>query len=116
MKPLSPYSHAHILSEDNIRIEKYKEQFKERGFDDTELWSLDITISKFIYPRLVRFRETLYGHPCNLSQKKWEEILDKMIEAFGYMSQNETIFDEDKLKIINDGLKLFRKYFRHLWN
>jgi len=31
---------------------KWSKQREKRGFDDTELWNLDVTISKFLVPRL----------------------------------------------------------------
>ncbi len=37
--------------------EESKQQRLERGFDDTELFNFDMTISKFILPRLKRYIE-----------------------------------------------------------
>lgn len=42
---------------DPKRLEEFQEQRKERGFDDSETWSLDITIVKFMLPRLKRLIE-----------------------------------------------------------
>jgi len=39
------------------RTHKYKKQRLERGFDDSETWSLDSTIVSFILPRLKRYFE-----------------------------------------------------------
>lgn len=81
-----------------------------------ELWNLDITIAKFIYPRLVIFRkENIECYPGNLkSYKQWEEILDEMIWTFQAI-QTINNCDENENKRINKGLKLFAKYFRSLW-
>jgi len=43
--------------EDDERWDKYKKQRLERGFDDSETWSLDSTIVRFIIPRLKRYLE-----------------------------------------------------------
>ncbi len=81
-------------------------QRRRRGFDDSELWSLDDTILQFILPRLKRFRaKERVGWPgpqaifnidydkyealsdeeqddlSDRSLEEWDRILDKMIRA-----------------------------------
>lgn len=81
-------------------------QRRKRGFDDSELWSLDYTILEFILPRLRRFREKKrwgWPGPCAIfdidwddfealedsekadldqaSIEEWDRMLDKMIRA-----------------------------------
>lgn len=81
-------------------------QRRIRGFDDSEVWSLDDTILKFILPRLKRFREKdTHAWPGALtifeidhddymdlspserndlderSLEEWGRMLDKMIRA-----------------------------------
>jgi len=89
-----------------------------RGFDDSETWNLDFEISKFILPRLERFKEISLTHPTELTEKEWDDILDKMIYSF-YMN---TVINDLKIpeyqKVydkIEDGFKLFSKYFWNLW-
>ena len=100
---------------------KLQKQLKKRGFDNSELWNLEFTIAKFVYPRLKEFRKINNGYPSNLSEKKWNEILDKMILAFKNISKDKVqeTYDLKKLKKIHKetqkGLELFGKYFMHLW-
>ena len=103
-----------------------------RGYSDKELWGLDFTIAKFVYPRLKAFkRSRRFGFPAELSEEKWEKTLDKMILAFELLCEieGETIVPKEYLenektidkyfeseKKIDEGLKLFGKYFRNLWD
>ena len=89
-----------------------------RGFDDSETWSLDITISKFVLPRLKRFRNKTIGFPGGLdSITQWYKILDDMIYAFEYDINQFEIEDETKVdyKRVNRGFKYFARYYSFLW-
>ena len=88
------------------------------GFNPSDTWNLDYSISVFVLPRLKFFRNNMYVYPAKLGEKKWEEILDSMIAAFELLVDEDTCFgsDEEKSKIINKGLKNFAKYYRALWN
>jgi len=126
-----------------------------RGWDESETWSLDYTVARFIIPRLKFFRDNLHGHPDRTPSGKpltfegWQEIIDKMIFSFEHIAdeswedkfympdpdipEDAPMFDEngqyisrlkdfDKKgymavqKKIDEGIKLFGLYFRHLWN
>ena len=101
------------VPEDDERQKKWKKQRKRRGFDDTELWSLDCTIVAFILPRLKVFRKKIGSYPCELTFPAWKEILDKMITAFELYKISFP--NNDEAAKIQEGLDLFRKYFHHLW-
>ena len=108
-----------------------KKWLKQRGLyvNPKETWSLDITFAKYIIPRLKKFKELNNGYPgieeVN-TPEKWDEALDKMIQAFEYVA-NEfdwwvdnpkyDCFDEEKRRqvVINEGLQLFAKYYMNLW-
>lgn len=97
--------------EDN---EEFKLQRMTRGFDDSELWSLDITISKFILPRLIAFKKEHSRHPTHLSHDEWNRLLDSMIRAFEWHA-NENHLDAVIPSYVNHGMNLFAKYFVYLW-
>lgn len=117
MKNVNTFSMASTLRRDDPRRENYRQQRKERGFDDTELWSLDITILMFVLPRLKAFRDYTQSFPCDFSSfEEWQAVIDKMIFSI------ETIIkdDYDELNIsqalVAEGLELFYKYFRNLFD
>jgi len=88
-----------------------------RGFDGSELWSLDHTIADFILPRLIAFKDSQVGYPRDLTEKKWDTILDKMIYAFEvksreYSDNEPTEKDWEKY---DEGMALFAKHFGSLW-
>ena len=111
-----------IIDPTDDRWEKYKEQRMLRGFDNSELWNLDNTIAKFIYPRLQAFRENNNSYPHGMSEKKWHGILDDMIKAFYSLAYVDTmslpnVTDMEKENAMREkGLKLFAKWFQHLWD
>ena len=96
------------------RYGKYKKQIKECGFSDTETWNLYSVISEFTLPRLKRFKEVRCTHPSCITDEKWEEVLDKMILSFELICEDGE-FDQKNWKQVQEGMKLFQKYFFDLW-
>ncbi len=105
-----------------------------------ELYDLDITIARFVLPRLIAFKEHNERTPRpTMSVKQWNEDLDKMIYAFRQIAcctemdtpeykayiraiwnNEQDLYDlkraaKSSLKPINQGLSLYHKYFRSLW-
>ena len=100
----------------------------EEGFVDAEHFSLDTSLSLYIYSQLCYFREypIKCGTPIGLTHEKWIKIVDAMIEAFKLMLVEDTnpqtrsrkeqyYFSKNRRKKINYGLRLFIKYFNNLW-
>lgn len=81
-------------------------------FKKSDMWNLDITIARFVLPRLKEFKDKYAT-----DDKKWQKYLSKMIIAFELCSDesNITCFDETQQKQFDEGIKLFAKYFRGLW-
>lgn len=99
-----------LTNPEDERWEKYKQQRIERGFDDSETWSLDTTIIKFILPRLKRFKEIPCGYPSYLnSEEEWDKILQTMID---WMEHYDVIMDDSEYK---EGRDNFFEYFSALW-
>jgi len=99
-----------LTGKDDHREEYFKKQRIERGFDDSETWSLCDTITCFIIPRLERFIEI---NSNNRYIEKYEKILValKLIERDDGM----WIFTEEEQRQLEEGLKLFPEYFMHMW-
>lgn len=108
-----------LIKENDPRFEDFKKQRLERGFDSSELWSLDCTIAKFIAPRLKAFKEvSCEDHPGSLTVKEWQDILDAMIEGFEIYPDHFNWAQEEQeanWKKVDKAMKLFHKYFFNLW-
>ena len=53
-----------------------------RGYTYSDLWNLDVTIAKFVIPRIKAYRKHMMGHPADVTEAEWDEILDKIVLAF----------------------------------
>jgi len=86
---------------------------------DEDLWNLDITIAKFILPKLIKFKEKTFCFPCSLNDvKEWHKILDKMIYSFSMIKntfKEDGFYSNEEIKKIDQGLRLFAKYYHDLW-
>lgn len=110
----------------NIKRElKFFVQRRTRGFDDSELWSLDVALAKLIYPRLKALKERTCGYPSTMTEEKWDEKLQRMIDGFEYIAKGK-MWDWDDKKSTEEkiaekkeaykGVKLFGKHFGALWS
>ncbi len=111
-----------LINKDDGRFEAYKQQRLERGFDDSELWSLDCTIAEFIAPRLKVFleqAEQIEDHPGQITFQEWKGILEQMIEGFEIYPNHFNWTEEESdanWKKVDKALSLFHKWFFNLWN
>ena len=108
---------VHILRYDYVRPLKHFVQRRIRGFDDSELWSLDHSLAKLILPRLKRFRKGSHGYPgCFNSWEEWCDVLDEMIVAIEYVaSENYWNMNVEMDEKVSKGLKLFAEHYESLW-
>jgi hypothetical protein len=96
-------------------------QRRRLGFDESELWNLDLTCAQLIAPRIRAFIDTFEARsvPCNKEQREWRETLEKMYTAFQLISNTDGatyILTDKEQEDIEEGLDLFREYFFHLWD
>lgn len=90
----------------------------KEGFVNAETFSLDVSLSMYIYSQLCYFRDNcLNGYPSSMTFEEWKATLDKMIEAFKLqiLSDQEMDISKNRKKKINYGMRLFIKYYNHLW-
>lgn len=101
----------------------------EEGFVDAEHFSLDASLSLYIYSQLCYFRDypLQCGTPCGMTHEKWVEIVEAMIEAFRLLiveeekdrwlltKKEQHNLSKNRQKKINYGLRMFIKYYNCLW-
>jgi hypothetical protein len=106
-----------LTSIDDDREEVFIQQRSERGFDDSETWSLRDTIANFILPRIKRFDEIKRGTPIGMTEEEWSVILNKMILSFELIARNNgaMILSDEEMEKMEEGLDLFKEHFLSLW-
>lgn len=105
-------------------------------WSDKDIWSLDYTIAKFALPRIKRLKEVTHGYPsCFSEPEEWDKVLDEMIFAMDFIanckeddyypdlkdmkrdiSKEEWQPLRDAQTRTQNGLDLFGKHFRNLWD
>lgn len=83
------------------------------------LWNLDVTIARYLIPRLVEFKGMVSSYPEDLgSIDRWREVLDQIILSMKLTVRNNEQCDlnRDELKEMRDGHKLLGEYFADLWD
>lgn len=99
----------------NKRIRKKKGLSK---ITNQELYSLNITLAKFILPRLIKFKELTDCYPNELNSiDEWHNILDQIIWSFDKHIQDDLSpnITNSEIEQYNNGMMLFAKYFADLW-
>ena len=95
--------------------------------DNYDTWSMDHTLAPIILPMLVQLKETTHGHPADLTEQEWDDILDEMIWAFEQKCRDDWMEDYDYNKWdqeganahqerMTNGFRLFGTYFENLWD
>jgi hypothetical protein len=123
------FGYVHTLPKKTVkqtsRILKFKNQLKKKGFDNTELWNLDATLTQFILPRLKAYIE---------GEKPWHEsrneFFDKALKALAaFQLHYDTCIksggngwlkfmseDSEEAKQFAEGMKCFGEIYLGLWN
>jgi hypothetical protein len=103
------YGHVLDLDKGDERIEKYNKQRKEDGFDDTETWSLNSSISAYMVPRLRRLIEI---QEENILEPYEGYFLELKLLLLSLDSYKKDSWDSEAIKNIQI---LFPKVFPYLW-
>jgi hypothetical protein len=109
------------------------------GIKESELWSLDATLTDLILPRIKAFRKMeRHGYPVLgkdiekvdfeswsdpvLEEAEWENILfdiergfeaHKLLSAAEFNTHAEELWAEETMQ---KGLRLFAEHYSHLWD
>jgi hypothetical protein len=99
------------------REKEFKKQRIKRGFDNSETWSLDSTIARFIVPRIQVFREVTCGVPAHLENaSQWDDILAAIQKSFEMTIDDcALVWTRKEEREYRKGMRLFSKYFTWLW-
>ena len=100
---------------DDKREMEFKKQRLERGFDDSETWSLRDTIANFIIPRLERYEEI--AKDFLKREPELEEDIECFLNAMKLVARDDgaLILTDEEEKQMWRGLEAFPKIFMSLW-
>ena len=89
----------------------------KHDFPIDEIWNTDNALAQLIIPRLQAFKALdKHGYPSDFSDMHtWNNTIQKMINAFELMKYVHSL-SVDEERIVSEGLSLFCKYFRNLWD
>ncbi len=90
----------------------------KNDFPIEEVWNTDNTIAQLIVPRLQAFKALdKHGHPDGFKDmREWNNTIQKMIDAFELMKYVQSLNTDDEKRTVEEGLDLFCRYFRNLWD
>lgn len=97
---------------------KTKNNIWNQVYPIVEIWNTETALAWVIAPRLRAFKDLdKHGCPSDFKDlKEWNDTIQKMIDAFELMKDEYHNFDEEQEKTIQEGLDLFHKYYRKLWD
>ena len=87
------------------------------GYPISEVWGTYHYLAREIAPRLKAFKALdKHGYcPGFKGISEWNKAIQKMIDAFELLNHITTYTDEEE-QTIEEGLELFCKHFRNLWD
>ncbi len=95
----------------------HRKQELQTDYPIEEVWNTKHTLAQLIVPRLQAFK-ALDKHgvcPAFKDMQEWNNAIQKMIDAFELMEYVNVLSDAEKT-VIDEGLELFCKHYRNLWD
>lgn len=126
------YRGRQIISDTYYRIRRgFQRIFK--GYDDYDVFELFSGFISRYNKILTDYRKTHYGYPADLTEEKWDAIIDEMLHHLKFMDEtyvedslcegmpehwlpdNMVVYEIMK-RHKDEFFKLFSKYFYNLWD
>jgi hypothetical protein len=104
-----------LTTSTDSREEKFKKQRIERGFDDSETWSLRDTIANFIIPRLECYEEI--ANDALIRDQELKDNIQKFLTSMKLIAADGKgeILTKKHWEEVYEGLETFPKVFLSLW-
>jgi hypothetical protein len=104
-----------LVDENDKRDEPYSKDRIERGFDDSETWSMDYTFAKFMLPRLKRYQEI--ANDFLIRDGELVSEIDELIAALEIIVDKDSDWrwNNDETEKVMKGIENFPKVFGSLW-
>ena len=109
-----------VYKNDSDKLERYKKQREQQGFDDTETWHLDRTFALFMIPRIKRFIQVNNGFPNGETYESYIEKLKFVVKSFEEYYSDDNIetsleIEKERLENAKQALDILLKLWFCLW-
>ena len=109
-----------VYKDEPEKLERYKKQRDERGFDDTETWHLDKTVALFLLPRLKRYIQVNNGFPGGMTEESFNEKLNFIVKAFEEYYHDENVevsleLEKERLSNAKKAVAILGEIWFDLW-
>jgi len=109
-----------VYKDEPEKLEKYKRQREEKGFDDTETWHLDKTVALFLLPRLKRYIQVNNGFPGGMTEESFNEKLNYIVKSFEeyYLDENTEVsleLEKERLSNAKKAVAILGEIWFDLW-
>jgi hypothetical protein len=109
-----------VYKDEPEKLQRYKNQRDERGFDDTETWHLDKTVALFLLPRLKRYIQVNNGFPSGMTEESFNEKLNYIIKSFEeyYQDENTEVsleLEKERLSNAKKAVAILGEIWFDLW-
>ncbi len=119
----SVYYPAYRLFYNQFNVRKICREVKwfiqrgRRGWADCDTWSIDYYLNRIMPEMLESLARNYHGHPVNLSQSRWCNMLRRQAQLYRVM---QCYLDNYRIKAANQCLKkihkFMAKYYFSLWD
>lgn len=113
INPKNYYGEALELKDSDERLKEFQNQRLERGFDESEIWSLDYSIILFALPRIKQLLEIEENIHSQITEEV-EGIIDFECEEY-LKDLRQIVKDLESYDNNQTDLSLFFKRFKQLW-
>lgn len=86
---------------------------EDTGIPQSHTWDMSGVLAMIIYTYLKEFKKFNCAYPTNLTEDKWDKILDDMIEGFASIIKGQESNRARKKQ--RRALSLFKTWFFALW-
>ena len=88
---------------------KSNRQLLDRGYTDSDVWGYSIANARRQVLILTQFKDNKAGYPDGMTEKKWNKILDEIIDGF------QSVIDRDEYLFTSKDYKKELRYFDKRW-
>lgn len=108
-----------LINEDKRQLYYYWQRDR-RGFDGSDMWSLDSKIMEWLIPRLEYFAKASrgFGWPVLkngiIEYSDGSNLTEEMLTGFKIYQEKDS-WDKKDTQLVNRAFNLFKKHFSDLW-